>query len=111
MLVISLAIFIFALPAVVRVLNSGRAAAKPPGFRLAPEAAFKLAQEKARLRCPNKLAMSLYADAEYYYFVSQLVVSALAAQGAEVSSESLHEEVRVHGITGEAISRPGSARH
>lgn len=94
-----------------RVLDSGKPAAKPPGFRLAPETALKQAQEQARLRCPSKLAISLYADAEYYYFVPELVVSGLAAQGKDVSSATLQDFVRVHGITGEAIPRPGSTAY
>jgi hypothetical protein len=86
-----------------RVTNEKGTVLTPPGFKISPNDAMKLAIEKARIRCNSIFQFVIYADSLNYYIFHAVVLSDDKTR-KEVTSQSLAgHTVVVHGQTGNVV--------
>ncbi len=86
------------------VTHSGQPAKTPVGFKITPNAAFKLAHDQGKFRCPSKFGHTVYADAEYYYITVGLIEAFLSIAKLDITPDTLRDQTfRVHGNSGKVL--------
>jgi len=92
------------------VTRRGRPADTPIGFLITPNAAFKLALDKVRFRCPSLYGNHVFADNDWYYItVGPTEVLLQMAKPSLTPAILKDAAIRVHGLTGKVIP-PHAAR-
>lgn len=88
----------------LHVTKAGRPAEVPIGFLLTPDAAFRLALEKIRFKCPSSFGNAVFADNDFYYITLGPFESVLATGKWDITPATLKAvAIQVHGLTGKVF--------
>jgi hypothetical protein len=90
-----------------RVMKGKGSVVRPPGFRISPDEAMRLAVEKANLRCNSILEFVIYADSSNYYIFHSIVLGDEKLRQLTTPESLAKHTIVVHGQTGTVVDNRG----